>query len=445
MEIIVIGAGIAGLVAASELARAGIKPIVIDARDRIGGRIYTIHDEKAHAPIELGAEFVHGHPPEIFQAVKAAKIEIAETGGNSWYLAQHRGLTPIDDEPPGSKDDIWKRIERYCKEASQDISLETFLQLPESVSIGPEERDSLKRYVAGFHAAEIDKVGIRGLVKTMEAEEAIGGIRGFRIPVGYDRLSEYYYEAAKNGGASFLFNKKVTAINWGAGTVKVTVLSSTGITETTSGQAAIVALPVGVLKSEPDSASYVRFEPKLDSKTEALSKIEMGDARRVIFAFRSKWWNEILTGTSQRKAKLGFLFAQGVPISVWWSSEPMEAPLLTGWVGGRNAMELAKLGNDAVIDQAIDSLNRIFQAGRGQIEDEIISVHTYDWLHDPLSRGAYTYLGVGGVNAPRELAENIGNTLYFAGEATSYEGHWGTVHGAIASGVRAAREAISAL
>jgi monoamine oxidase len=88
-------------------------------------------------------------------------------------------------------------------------------------------------------------------------------------------------------------------------------------------------------------------------------------------------------------------------------------------------------------------LDRIFKIGESFIERQLIASHSYDWQHDPLSLGAYTYLGVNGSDAPARLSESLEDRLYFAGEATSFEGHWGTVHGAFGSGVRAAREVIS--
>jgi monoamine oxidase len=444
MDVIIIGAGISGLAAANELAQASIRPTVLEARDRVGGRIYTVYDEKSAAPIELGAEFVHGRPPEILQAAEIAGIQIAEPTGKSWYFDERGRLIPAGNEPPGDDEAIWKRIEKYANNVSQDISLEAFLQLPESSSIRPEEQESLKGFVAGFHAAEIEKVGIQGLVKTTEAEDSIGGIRGFRIPVGYAHLAEYYYESAEKAGARFKLNCKVKTVKWGRGLLEISVRDDSGNTEILTGEKAIITLPAGVLKSEPSSPSHVRFDPELGSKTAALNKIEMGDARRVTFAFKRKWWNECLTSIDQRETPLGFLWAQNTPISVWWSSEPMDAPLLTGWIGGKKAIDLAKLGNEAVIDQALDSLCQVFHIKRAQVESEIISVHTYDWLHDQFTLGAYTYLGVGGAEAPLQLAASIENTLFFAGEATSYYGHWATVHGAIGAGIRAAREVISA-
>lgn len=442
MGVIIIGAGIAGLAAADELIKAGIKPLVIEARDRIGGRIYTLRDDKSSAPIELGAEFVHGRPPQIFQTAEGAGIEIVETGGNFWYLTRDGRLAPTDDEPPGSEENVWDRIKKYTRKVPGDISLEHFLQLPESSSIHSENREWLRNYVAGFHAAEIDKVGIKSLVKTLKAEEAIEGERAFRIPAGYDRLADHLYVSAKNGGATFMLKTRVKLVNWGRRSVDVSVETEAG-NETIYSKATIVTLPLGVLRSSPDSAGYVRFVPELKEKRAALKKIEMGAARRIVCVFKNKWWIDLLATVNKDKAKLGFLFAHDVPISVWWSSEPLGAPLMTGWAGGRKAFELSKLSSDQVIEAGLTSLCKIFNIGRSRIEDEMLASYTHDWQNDPFSLGAYTYLGVDGVGAPRELAARIGKTLYFAGEATCYEGHWGTVHGAIASGIRAAREVIS--
>jgi monoamine oxidase len=136
------------------------------------------------------------------------------------------------------------------------------------------------------------------------------------------------------------------------------------------------------------------------------------------------------------------LFGQNIPISVWWTGEPSGAALLTGWVGGPKAIELEKLDDENFTDLAITSLSRIFGVGESLLESELIKGFTYDWQTDPFSGGAYTYMGIGGASAAEKLAEPLSNRLYFAGEATS-EGHWGTVHGAIASGINAAREFLS--
>ena len=444
MDVIIIGAGIAGLVAAHELTQAGINPVVIEARDRIGGRIHTLADKNISAPIELGAEFVHGRPHEIFDLARSVGIEIVETQGKFWYLTKDRHLVPAGDEPPGSDQDIWDKIERYTDENKQDISLEQFLDLPESRSIGPKDRESLRRFVSGFHAAETDKVGIRGLIKTSKAEEAIQGDKAFRIPAGYNHLAQCLYDSALKAGATFILDSPVRNVSWRAGSVAVTAETNGG-SEQLNASATIVTLPLGVLKASPGSSGHVRFDPQLEIKKPVFDMLHMGSARRIVLAFWSKWWNERLKQLKPGDQTLGFLFASDVPISVWWSSEPFKAPLLTGWAGGEKALGMAARSDTQAIETGINSLSQIFKVPRNLIESELISAHTYNWQTDIYSLGAYSYPGVGGAEAPDQLAANIENTLYFAGEATSTDGHWGTVHGALASGVRAARELIGNL
>src|SRR5947209_12858820 len=128
MDVIVVGAGISGLAAARELSAAGVETTVLEARDRVGGRIHTIYDKRTSAPIELGAEFVHGDPPEILTLAKIAGLEVVETEGDSWYLNQHGELAPSSDEPPGSDDELWEIAEKYIKAGRPDLSFDDFLR-----------------------------------------------------------------------------------------------------------------------------------------------------------------------------------------------------------------------------------------------------------------------------------------------------------------------------
>ena len=441
MDVIIIGAGMAGLAAARELSENGIKPIVLEARNRIGGRVFTEFTGSSSTPVELGAEFVHGRPVETFSIAKEAGVKIVQTAGNSWYLNENRELVPAGDEPPGNDDETWNLISKYAK-GHDDESFESFLSESSDISIG--EKEWLRRFVAGFHAAEFDKAGIKGLVKTEEAEKAIDGDRAFRLPNGYVILAEDLKGKAEQNGVKLLLNQQVTAVQWENANVFISTNTPEGPNAYRASKL-IITLPVGVLKSPPESASYVRFVPELFEKQLALEKIEMGAANRIVLAFKSKWWIDHLAKVDRKRSELGFLFAQHVPIAVWWSSEPLDGALLTGWAGGKKAIELSKLGARAFETIAVESLAEIFRVGVPYIEQQLISAHYHNWEMDPFSCGAYTYLGVGGVDAPAELAKSIQNTLYFAGEATNYDGHWGTVHGAIASGKRAAREIIKAL
>lgn len=119
---------------------------------------------------------------------------------------------------------------------------------------------------------------------------------------------------------------------------------------------------------------------------------------------------------------------------------PAETPLLTAWAAGHKAEKLLCNGDGA--EQAVGALARVLRVDPAVIHEQLEACHTHDWQADPFSRGAYSYAVVGGENAANDLALPVENTLFFAGEATDYTGHNGTVHGAMRSGRRAARELI---
>ena len=442
MAVVVIGAGVAGLAAARELSAAGVETIVLEARDRIGGRVHTIFDDQVAAPIELGAEFVHGDPPEILDLARTAGFEIVETEGNSWYMNQAGELAPSSYEPPGSSDQLWEIADTYIGNGRPDMSFDDFLRLPETIGISDQEKEWSKRFVSGFHAAEPGKVGIYGLVKTQNAEESINGMTSHRLPKGYSQLANFLHEECKKKGVKLFFNNIVKSVDWVNQVVRIEARSPDEEAFFYESSSALVTLPVGVLKAATDSQSYVEFLPDISQKQQTLAKIEMGCARRVTLAFKEKWWADELRRIDSAGSELGFLFGQNVPISVWWTNEPSDVAMLTGWAGGPKATEMEKLGDDQFTDLAITSLSRIFRAGESMLESQLIRGFTCDWHDDPFSTGAYTYMGVGGADAARELATPLNGRLYFAGEGTS-DGHWGTVHGAIESGVRAAREILA--
>jgi monoamine oxidase len=444
MEVVIIGAGIAGLAAADELTRTGIKPTVIEARNRIGGRVFTRHDDRVAAPIELGAEFVHGRPAEISDLAKRFDFEIVETGGDSWRLNDDGILVPVGDEPPGSDNELWTRAEEYVSEERPDVSFEHFLELPITANISNPEKEWSRRYVAGFHAADLQRVGIYGLVKTQKADEEVDGQTAHRMPSGYSSLATKLYEKSQAAGAKYLLGNVVTSVRWGGPAVEIVAANSNGSFLTLNADKVIITVPIGVLKASEGSSSFIRFEPDIAHKRPILDKIEMGSARRIILAFSEKWWRPILEKFDRRHATLGFLFAQDVPISVWWTNEPSDNAMLVGWMGGEKAREVTEFTDEQLTDLAVSSLDKIFRTGESFITGKLTASFSRNWDADRFSLGSYTYMGIGGVNAPEDLARRIEDKLYFAGEATDVNGHWGTVHGAIASGIRAVREIVAA-
>jgi monoamine oxidase len=206
---------------------------------------------------------------------------------------------------------------------------------------------------------------------------------------------------------------------------------------------AVITLPLGVLRAPSDAPGGVRFDPELKEKQEAINKLAMGAVTKIVMRFRERFLERRVFPTQpsgRRLPPLGFLHSRDEYFPTWWSSLPLRAPILTGWAGGLAAERLAPRGDEFVVGRAPDSLGRLLGLRRERLADLLIAWYTRDWQADPYSRGAYSYIPVGGQDAPRLLAEPIEDTLFFAGEATDLDGQNGTVHGAMASGRRAAGE-----
>jgi len=142
---------------------------------------------------------------------------------------------------------------------------------------------------------------------------------------------------------------------------------------------------------------------------------------------------------------LSFMFTDDEQFPTWWASHPLPFPLLTGWAAGSYARKLSGLDHDQIMERALQSLQRIFGIDHAEMRRYFKAGFTHDWQADPFSQGAYSYAMAGGVDAPQELAAPVGDTLFFAGEATDPHGHNGTVHGAISTAHRAAKEILGAL
>jgi monoamine oxidase len=241
-----------------------------------------------------------------------------------------------------------------------------------------------------------------------------GEMRQYRLASGYDSLMAWL-RAGLSDPRALRLGTIVSEIRWKRGEVEVVTDK-----ETLRAKAAIITVPLGVLK-----AGSIRFAPELKDKQHAIDKLEVGHVMKIVFRFREPFW----------KKPFNFVHAHDRFMPTWWTSAPARAPLLTGWCGGPAADALAAESDP--IDRALDSMARIFGMRRSAIDRLLVNTFTHDWQHDPFSRGAYSYPGVGGIDAHKELAKPVQSTLFFAGEATNGE-QTGTVAGAIVSGQRAA-------
>src|SRR5579864_1332715 len=416
-DVIVVGAGVAGLAAAGELSRAGLKVILLEARDRLGGRILTVHPSSINFPVELGAEFVHGLSDEIWDIVRAAQLPMNEVSGEMW-CEHENNLSPCSDFFE-EVDDVLARLKRSNPDHA-------FTQFLDQCNCKPDDRDWAYSYVEGFHASFPERISVNSLVRGIEADAEIEGERAFRMVRGYDALVEQLRRGQEN--VALHLNAVVSRVEWANGKVRVETSGAEF-----SAKYAVVTLPLGILKE-----GAVEFRPALDMKRAAMDGLEMGMVVRVVLQFRTRFWQGLHDDRGRNMGGMSFLFSKDPSFPTWWSSMPAETPLLVGWAAGHKAEKLMGGGN--VEEEAIAALARVLRVERTLIEEQLEICHRHDWQADAFSRGAYTYAVVGGENAANDLAAPVANTLFFAGEATDYTGHNGTVHGAIRSGKRAAKE-----
>jgi phytoene dehydrogenase-like protein len=176
-DVLIVGAGAAGLAAARKLTRAGLSVTILEARDRLGGRIHTLTDPLSPVPIELGAEFVHGRAPEIWNAIDDGRFSALDTGDAHVRVEDGRVLAWN-----------WRAVDEllHGMAAAPEQSFREYL---DGSGASSEVRQAATGYVEGFNAARAERISIRALAQADGAADRIEGERGFRLAGGGRRMA----------------------------------------------------------------------------------------------------------------------------------------------------------------------------------------------------------------------------------------------------------------
>lgn len=432
-DVVVIGAGAAGLAAARALARAKFSVVVLEARDRTGGRVHSQPVDGNGGYADLGAEFVHGAAKETMELLHAAKLSAASTDGESWVCGEDGVLRREERDFASMTGGIFERT----RTLAHDESVDDFLRRFEG---DPAMRDSVRAarsFVEGFDAADPRVASARAI-----ADELRSGVDSTSTrPVGsYHGMFVALEKACVREGAVLSLSTTVRRIAWGRGTVVVQTTSGAQA-ESISARAAIVTVPVGVLRADGDEEALA-FDPDLPTeKRDALRRIEMGHVVKVAMVYRSPFWQRVSGG---RYRDAAFFRPFDGAFAAYWTQAPLHGNVVMAWAGGPKAFALEDCGEAALIERAVTGFGTLLDAPSAA-KDELQDAFHHDWTHDPFSRGAYSYVATGGGNARDVLAAPAGATLFFAGEATCSDGQGGTVNGALASGERAAAQTVRAL
>jgi len=434
-DAVILGAGAAGLAAAIELGRAGLATTILEARNRIGGRMFTEWDRTANTAVELGAEFIHGLPREIWEPLKANAVNVQEVEGDFWSVEGHelctseffpdaeRVLEQMDDREPDES--FLHFLDRRFPPSTRDPRLAAAI-------------DRARNYITGFHAADPSLVSVDWLVKSRRADEEIAGDRAFRMQGGYRTLTEIFHKQAADAGVSIALDSVAEQIEWKRSRATVRLRNPSG-PAALEAPSVLIAVPLGVLQ-----AGALRFSPQLPpAKLKAMDGLVMGKVIRVTLSFRQRFWESLRASQpyqSRTLEAMSFLFSQDEYFPTWWTQMPSKVPLLTGWSPAHSAERVSGQGSAFAVHQSLKSLSGLLPVSLRELETLLADAYVHDWQSDPFSRGAYSYARAGEARASEELAAAVENTLFFAGEAADISGHNGTVDGAIASGRRAARQ-----
>lgn len=421
-DVIIVGAGAAGLIAALELTLTGKSVAILEAKDRIGGRIFTINDPLFESPVEAGAEFVHGNLELTLDLLKKAAVKTTKIKGNFWQKDKEH----LKEQENFIED--YSDLEKKFKELKTDLSVANFISEHLAGDKYEELRFTLKNYVEGYYAANTNKASTFSLCEELKS----GDEEQYRIEGGYIELVNHLHRYSVDKGALFFLSSPVKTINWKKGNVEV-------ITENEIFRAKKLLLTVslGVLQSR-----QIGFSPAITSKMEAVQQLGFGSVIKIIIQFKDAFWKEKEITEDKDLSKMAFLFSdEAVP--TWWTQNPKQVNILTGWLGGPNAERMKDLSSEEITEKALESLSRIFRLEISFLKLKIIKVMNFNWTLDPFTCGGYAYEVVNGEKFRTELKSSIEETIFFAGEGLHGGAQIGTVEGALVSGRETAHQMIA--
>ncbi len=409
VDVAIVGAGAAGLGAARALEHSGLSIIVLEARERVGGRAHTIM-ATPDITFDLGCGWLHSADENSFVAIaERLNFEIDKTRP-PWREQSFDTGFPFQERLDfiEALDGFYERAEQAAQEAARsgrDSAASNYLE--------PGNRwnpmiDAISTYVNG---CELDAVSILDMDAYEDTEI------NWRVRRGYGALM-----AAYGAPCPRALNCEVTLIDHSGKRVRIETSQGT----LTAGKV-IVTVPTNLIAAEA-----IRFHPALPAKVDAARGLPLGLADKVMLALDEPGLlpkDGSLRGATMRTAMGAFHL------------RPFGQPCIEGFFGGRFAQELEDAGEGAFAAHSIDEIAALLG---NDYRRKLKPLAESRWAHDPFARGSYSHALPGHAGMRAVLAAPVDGRLFFAGEATS-PNFFSTAHGARDSGERAAGEVVGAL
>ncbi len=410
-DVIIVGAGAAGLMAARELGKAGKKVLVLEARDRIGGRIFPLDESEFGYPAQGGAEWVHGEAPVTRALIKEAGLNLISEDGEIW--STRSGAFSLHKQFIRNNDSLKEKL----KALTEDIPISDFLEKNFKDESDRDFKNSVIKVVEGYDAADSELVSTFMLRDTwlMKSEWHDG-----RIKEGYTALLSFLENECGKYGVQIQLNQKVKSIGHEASCIQVHC-DQKGFTA----PKVIVTVSIAVLK-------HIQFDPEVKWKLKAASEIGFGGVIKVLLKFKTRWWETV---SGHDLSKMAFLLCNE-KFMTWWTQYPEVTNVLTGWMAGPEAGKNKDASSDELLEMALASLSNIFKTSVSDLKKELVMSKVMNWPADPFTEGAYSYTTYKTNDAYKRLAEPIDDALFFAGEALGTAD--ATVEGALESGLKTA-------
>ena len=407
-KVVIVGAGISGLYAAHLLRSVGAQVEILEASGAVGGRIRPLHDF-ADFTIELGAEEIHGDRSAWFDLLQQQGAAIAAPENSDLYYFNNSLQTEAEASLNGQYNLIAQLLSSLQEYSGSDMNAEQFAQ---SKNVNDNVMHIWNAWVGNEYGTNNARIGIKGIADTEMAWTS--GDTNYTLRSGdfLDIIHSYFKEEIQ----SVQFNKQVVNVVSESG--KISLSTSDG--DLFSADKVILTVPHAVLAS-----GSIAFEPALpSSKIQAFDKIGMDRGLKIILRFSHAFWPP---GT-------GSIYGPGAVPEFWVTrgARTGQDAVLTGFVNGESAEYLAGLG-DQMINEVMAELDLLFGDASSFLQD----VYIQDWGAEEFIGGAYSYPKPGSFGAREILAAPLDDRLYFAGEATHTGGHYGTVHGAMETAMRA--------